>query len=64
MGELLSVSEAEGEHLAELGIPEPFPFRPLTPFVSTFPACGDSFWFEFAPHQKGSPHGELARRKP
>ncbi len=27
MGELLSVSEAEGEHLAMLGISEPFPFR-------------------------------------
>ena len=47
----------EGEHISALGISEPFPFRPLTPFVSTFPACGDSFWFEFAPHQKGSPNG-------
>ena len=28
---------------------EPFPFRPLTSFVSTFPARGDSFWVVLPP---------------
>ena len=42
MGELLSVSEAEGEHLVALGCFESFPFRhgfamPLSP------VNGDSF---------------------
>ena len=45
MGELLSVSEAEGEHLAALGSFESFPFRLLIAFAATFPARGDSFWF-------------------
>ena len=36
-------SETEGEHLAALARSELFPFRPLTPFVSTFPVNGDSF---------------------
>ena len=53
MGELLSVSEAEGEHLAALGSFEPFPFR-----HGTFPVNGDSFYWAVAP--KGSPAGELA----
>ena len=40
MGELLSVSEAEGEHLPALGSFEPFPFRhgfamPLSPHAGT-----------------------------
>ena len=43
---------SEGEHLAALGGSELFPFRPLTPFVSTFPASGDSFGLAVArkPH--------------
>ena len=36
-GELLSVSEAEGEHLAALGIFKPHPFRLLISFAATFP---------------------------
>ena len=43
MGELLSVSEAEGEYLAALDIFEPFPFRHGLR-RDTFPARGDSFW--------------------
>ena len=49
MGELLSVSEAEGEHLAALGSFESFPFRLLIAFAATFPARGDSFWLVVAP---------------
>ena len=41
-------SETEGEHLTALGSSVPFPFRPLTPFVSTFPVNGDSFWLAVA----------------
>ena len=42
----------EGDHLAALGGSELFPFWPLTPFVSTFPVNGDSFWLAVArnPH--------------
>ena len=39
---------SEGEHLAALGDFVPFPFRLLTPFVSTFPVNGDSFWLVVA----------------
>ena len=46
-GELLSVSEAEGEHLAPLGSFEPFPFRLLIAFAATFPVNGDSFWVQY-----------------
>ncbi len=61
MGELLSVSEAEGEHLAALGSFESFPFRLLIAFAATFPVNGDSFWLVVAPPKKaprpGSWHG-------
>ena len=43
MGELLSVSEAEGKYLAALDIFEPFPFRHGLR-RDTFPVNGDSFW--------------------
>ena len=49
MGELLSVSEAEGGTIKQLGSFMPHPFRSLTLFVSTFPACGDSFWLVLLP---------------
>ena len=49
MGELLSVSEAEGEHLVALGSFESFPFRLLIAFASTFPVNGESFWIVVAP---------------
>ena len=42
MGELLSVSEAEGEYLAALDIFEPHPFRHGLR-RDTFPVNGDSF---------------------
>mgnify|MGYP004664212949 CR=1 len=38
------------------------PFRLLISFAATFPVNGDSFWGGAMP--KGSPNGELARRKP
>ena len=41
-GELLSVSEAEGGTVKQLGSFEPFPFRHGLR-RNTFPACGDSF---------------------
>ena len=59
MGELLSVSEAEGEYLAALDIFEPFPFRHGLR-RDTFPARGDSFWLVVAPKKAprpGSWHG-------
>ena len=53
MGELLSVSEAEGEHLAMLGISEPFPFR--HGYAATLsPLAGTAFGLVIAP--KGSFH--------
>ena len=64
-GELLSVSGAEGEHLAALGEFDVFPFRLLISFAATFPASGDSFWAAVVQYQKAPPlAGELARRKP
>ena len=60
MGELLSVSEAEGEHLAALGSFESFSIRLLIAFAATFPARGDSFWLMVAPQKAprpGSWHG-------
>ena len=59
-GELLSVSEAEGEQLAVLGNFKPFPFRLLVTLAATFPVNGDSFWLEFAPYQKVPSSRELA----
>ena len=44
MGELLSVSEAEGEQLEAFGFFEPFPFSLLVVLAATFPINGDSFW--------------------
>ena len=52
MGELLSVSEAEGEHLVALGSFESFPFRLLIAFAATFPVNGDSFWLVVAPQKR------------
>ena len=54
--------QTEGEHLAMLGISEPFPFRLLIAFAATFPASGDSFWVELATFPKGSPAGELSAK--
>ena len=44
MGELLSVSEAEGEQLEAFGFFEPFPFSLLVALAATFSINGDSFW--------------------
>ena len=38
---VLSISEAEWEHLVALGSFEPFPFRLLIAFAATFPVNGD-----------------------
>ena len=47
-GELLSVSEAEGGTVKQLGSFKPFPFRHGLR-RDTFPACGDSFWLVLLP---------------
>ena len=52
MGELLSVSEAEGEHLAALGSFESFPFRLLIAFAATFPIS----WGKLLADNKKSAH--------
>ena len=59
MGELLSVSEAEGEHLAALGSFESFPFRLLIAFAATSPARGDSFWLDVTNKKNNRPTSKL-----